>query len=439
MQPNEAVGLTACLVPLCEPLDGREIAGLAREGAAEGLTWDRVDALSLVRARSGDVSLRESLDPKALDEAARKYGVADFTRFRNEFLGVRTPESTAYSTAAVGYLDLLRRLQVIDDARYHIAHLENLAKLFMELIQGESAGLSQLHIDMVLDATTRARGRMSREIADYRSALDEYKVSLGLSPHASVVVDRKSTAVFQQSFDQVDAWHRRPDRQLSELPRIIAHVPDLGDVILNGRRVNLEPEPLTTALEDLLRDAAAQAIRHHQGNKAAIPDNTTAALELRVRRRVRRLIELRHEYHDAKRRLELATRLSDQTFERIATSSSDGSGSSRGSLVEPLIAAMGRTPEAQDRLINVWTTFRAERLELYHDLGTLPYQNWDVFHAHLAAAPAVPQAAAERPREAIPEAPLRTVPVPAAAPAAPDRRPGTLEEVQSPRADPGTS
>ena len=42
----------------------------------------------------------------------------------------------------------------------------------------------------------------------------------------------------------------------------------------------------------------------------------------------------------------------------------------------------------QDRLTGLWTSFRSERLALYHDLGVLPYADWKSFYADLSAATA---------------------------------------------------
>ena len=114
---------------------------------------------------------------------------------------------------------------MIDDARQQVATFENLTKLMQELIQGESGGLSQFELDQIVDALMRARGRMSREVAGYRDALDELKPALGLSPHAAVIPDRRVIAVFDQVFQAVEAWNRRSDRNLAELPRIVESAP----------------------------------------------------------------------------------------------------------------------------------------------------------------------------------------------------------------------
>ena len=133
------------------PLPEKELAGLSEQAPAELLTWDRVYALAPVRARSGGTAVAESLDPQALAEQSRRHGVADFARFRKEFLAGRTGAGAAFHDPSGAYFAILRRLQAIDDARQHVAALENLLKLVQELIQGESGGLSQLDVDLSLN------------------------------------------------------------------------------------------------------------------------------------------------------------------------------------------------------------------------------------------------------------------------------------------------
>ena len=74
----------------------------------------------------------------------------------------------------------------------------------------------------------------------------------------------------------------------------------------------------------------------------------------------------------------------------------------------------GRGHEAQDRLIAHWTSFRAERLSLYRDLGVLPYDNWDAFYADLSAPgrPADEPAPAVAPAVLEPATPAPPPPVP---------------------------
>ena len=233
---GQAVGLEGLLVPMIPPPQETIIAGLPRGAAAELLTWERVYALALVRARSGGKSAAETLDPRALDEQARRYEVADFARFRTAFLTGRDGDGGAFHDPSQAYFRVLRRRESIDIKNRYIAKVENLHRLVRELIQGENAGLSQLDIDVLAEALVQGRQRASRELAGYRNDLDELKVALGLSPHAPVLPDRGPVVAFLRVWDAADAWQRRPDRNLAELPRIVGQLPELGDALVGGQR-----------------------------------------------------------------------------------------------------------------------------------------------------------------------------------------------------------
>ncbi len=439
VRQHEPAGLAAVTVVVVPPLPERAVAGLSEQEPAEPLTWDRVYTLALVRARSGgDARLAGSLDPTALAEQARRLEVGDFARFRKELFAGQTEKGPAFHDPGEAYLTVLRRLQIVANARQQDARLESLLRLVQELVQGQSSGLSQLDVDLVMNTLLEARLRRSREIAAYRNALDELKPALGLSPRAAVLPDRSSIAAFDRVFDQVDAWKRLPDRQLAALPRIVEGLPELGILIIAGRPVPRYVDPAIiwpmvaegadhVGLDDLLKQAAGQALRNHAA--AGRPDaDGGAALELRVRRRVRRLLAIRNEYEGARRMYVLAVRLQDQAFERMIAPSSAAVGPVRGSSIQGLVDALERGPVAQDRLVTLWTEFRAERLGLYRDLGALPYGNWDAFHASLrATAAAQPARAADPVRD--PAVPPPVPPAPSAPQAVGPPFLGTLREI----------
>jgi hypothetical protein len=257
--PAGAIGLDQILTPRVPGASVKELVGVPEQAPVELLTWDRAYTLALVRARAGDVAPAEVLDPQALAEQARRHGVADFARFRKDFLAGR-PEGGAFHDPGPAYYAVLRRLQAVDDARRHVATLENLSKLLQDLIQGEAAGLSQFDIDFTSEALVRGRQRMSREVVGLRDALDELKVALGLSPRAAVVSDRQALAVFRDVLTAVDAWSRQPDRMLGELPRIVDRLPTPGDALVDGRPILRQIEQAPARMEEVLRDAARQAI-----------------------------------------------------------------------------------------------------------------------------------------------------------------------------------
>src|SRR5262249_22939486 len=180
-----------------------------------------------------------------------------------DFLAGRPEGVGAFHDPGPAYYAVLRRLQAVDDARRHVATLENLSRLLQDLIQGESAGLSQFDIDFTSEALLRGRQRLSRDVAGLRDALDELKVALGLSPRAAVLPDRRDLAAFRDVLTAVDAWSRGPDRHLAALPRIVDRLPAPGDALLDGRSILREIQQAPTRIEEVLRDAARLAIKNH--------------------------------------------------------------------------------------------------------------------------------------------------------------------------------
>jgi hypothetical protein len=419
--PTVAIGIDGILLPQVPAASDKDLAALSEQASAELLTWDRVYVLAVVRARSGG-AVAESLDPQALVEQSRRYGAADFARFRKDFLAGRTETGGAFQDPSAGYFGILRRLRAIDDVRQHVAALENLLKLVQELVQGGGSGLSQLDVDLLTDALVQGRRREAREVAGYRDALDELKVELGLSPHAAVIPDRRILAGFRDARKAIDVWARRPNRQHAMLPRIVEHLPALGDAVVNGQPILRAIEQAPNRMEDLLREAARLAIENRGGaDKARPPGDRDPALELRVRRRVRHLLEMRRDYADQKRVYVLAIRLRDQAFERLVNPPSGVSHPLLTPVVQGLVDDVTRLLATEDRLATIWASFRTERLALYRDLGVLPYDNWDAFYDDLSAG----HGAAEEASAAAPAGPAPAAPVPPAPaqPVAPPSRP----------------
>jgi hypothetical protein len=373
-----------------------EIAGLPSNSKPEVLTWETAYALALVRARSGGGELLQSLEPAALSLQADRLGVADFARFRNDFFAGR-----AFRDPAPDMLALSARLQMIENARWRFVFLENLAKLLQERIQGESSGLSRLDLDVIFAALLKCRQNLDHQKTLFRDGLDEFKVALGLSPQVAVILDRKPMAGFQEAFEAVATWLRQPSRHLDDLYKLTDTVPDPGEVIIEGKpalgAVQANPDQWVEALAKATRLALDKRGDSAQGAAQA---EARVGLELKIRRRVRRLVELRRVYVDATQRYALAIRIRDQAFERLIAPRSEG-GPSRSQSVERIVEQTVSFTAIEDQLADLWTSFRGERLTLYREIGILPYADWKAFYADLAAQrPAVkitPAADAARP------------------------------------------
>jgi hypothetical protein len=367
----------------------KEIAGLSATSHPGVLTWERVYALALVRAHGGPGPRAEVLDPKAIAGQATRNGFDDFGRFRKEFLAARRQGGGGFHDPSDEFLALLEGLKRIDHAQRNAEFYTNTFTLLSELIKGQFAGLSQLHLDQVEALMIRARQNLDEAIADYRDRLERFKITLGLSVRAPVVLDREIVASFGRVFDQARSWQERPDRNLSELPRIIKGLPAPRDVVVEGRSLLALMGGSTDQREEALTRAARLAIRN-RGDLGKGTDRADAsdALELNIRRQVRRLFELRRAYEAQQRTYELSIRRMDQGLEQIAAPSRIGA------LAHPPMAASSITgllaPEtqriiAEERLVTIWTSFQTERLALYRELGILPYDDWKSFFNDLSA------------------------------------------------------
>jgi hypothetical protein len=224
-----------------------------------------------------------------------------------------------------------------------------------------------------------------------------------------VILDRKPMAGFQEAFEAVATWLRQPSRHLDDLYKLTDTVPDPGEVIIEGKpalgAVQANPDQWVEALAKATRLALDKRGDSAQGAAEA---EARVGLELKIRRRVRRLVELRRVYVDATQRYALAIRIRDQAFERLIAPRSEG-GPSRSQSVERIVEQTVSFTAIEDQLADLWTSFRGERLTLYREIGILPYADWKAFYADLAAQrPAVkitPAADAARPPPPSPDTP----------------------------------
>ena len=394
MKPDEAESFVSLFFPKLPPLSldsVKGIVGLSTGSRPELLTWDHLYTPALVRARTGLTSSADVLDPKVLAELAARHGVADFSRFRHDFLAGRPGAGGTFRDPSGDYLELLRRLQVIDNARCDVALRENCFRLFQELIRGESSGLSQLQADLVEASLVRARESLADETAQFRDGLDELKAAIGLPPRALLIPDPEGIAAFREAFESVHNWHRDPTRTFKVLPQLIARLPALGEVVVEGRPILGTIEANPDRLEDELAAMMRSAVKNRNGReKGEAARDTDVPLERRTRQHIRHLVEARRAYVVERRRYELASRLIDQVLEQIVAPPAGGTqalSQSAGARIatQGLLDQLDQVRGAQDRLVGLWASFKAERLALYRDLGVLPYDDWKSFYDDLAA------------------------------------------------------
>ena len=333
--------------------------------------------------------------------------MADFARFRINF-----HSNGPFHDPGPTVLELQGRLLAIENTRRNLWFHESLHKLVSEQSRGNESGLNRLDVETAEAAMSRVSSNLADDIRQFRDGLDELRFLLGLSPRAPVVLDRQNLEAFPAAFDAVDAWCRNAaKRRPQELPELIDRLPDPGEVIVSGEPILEKIETNPDRYEEFLVKAAQVALKS-RSERDQIPTqpNSGVQLELRVRRQIRDLHDKRLAYQAEKRRYRLAIRVKDEAFERLTAPPAPPS-RSRSSLLEAVIDDQSEVSAAQARLIALWTSFRAVRLALYHDLGVLPYNDWKSFLADLRAVPAAaaPIVPAQPPRD-IPQPPALPIP-----------------------------
>jgi hypothetical protein len=242
------------------------------------------------------------LEPLTQAERNLLYAVRTFALFRQQFFVVTLTGGTIQNFGqgfnlvgfsapgntdpTIGFIPVVFNLVEIEVDRRNLFFLESLAKLYQELIQGEASGLTRLQVDQVMQRVLAGRQALELDKITYRTQLDEFKMQMSLPPDTPMIVDMSLAEPFYVVFNAVDNWQRKANRTLEELPGIIAQIPELEDIDIEGRSV-LAPyrnyrSTLTEfmpdneeGLEDLLQSAVRIAMEYRMdlmNNRAALYD-----------------------------------------------------------------------------------------------------------------------------------------------------------------------
>lgn len=148
------------------------------------------------------------------------YAVRDFARFRKQFWSSVTVDSG-------GYLQLLNALQAARNARANVKSQEQNYALYQKLYQG---GRTQAaNVDQIYQGLLSARANVISADINLQSALDQFKLRLGLPPRLKVELDDKPLEPFRlvdpavEAYrDEIDAFERARKAELDELPGVIS-------------------------------------------------------------------------------------------------------------------------------------------------------------------------------------------------------------------------
>ena len=179
------------------------------------------------------------------------YAVRSFAKFRQEFivstltggtipnLGSAVP-SQGFSGGGsgdpvIGFLNVAEDIQLVENARRNVAAYDQIVQVYTALIDGESSGLSQLQLDQVSQQLQNARQNLVSSRTQYRADLDGFKMQMGLPPDTPLVVDRGVVARFREIYEKVDRWQADPARNMGQLLPFANALPQLEDVVVDGR------------------------------------------------------------------------------------------------------------------------------------------------------------------------------------------------------------
>lgn len=373
-----AKGMSGILVPEPKPVDASELAGVPAGIRLHELTLEQAYTLAIVRARNSTGPLAAAIDPRVLA------GPADFARFREQFLARPGADGggAAFRDPTVSILGVLEQQMRAEIRDRSVQALAQLVSVVMELVKGEASGLEQQDLDPLGSDRERARGERADERLRYRDRLDALRCDLRLSPHAPVLLSAAPIAPFREVFDEIEAWHSNPGRDLNDVPKLVQQLAPLESGVFEfapGRPTVAAVAADRARLESVLRASEAVAIKNHGG---ADPDGATA---LRVRKDVRHFVETHAAYERTKRELVGLVRSKDGAFEAlIAPPVAPNRRRPPVPNLRVLVALADDVNVCESRLVSLWASFHARRIALARELGVMPAEDWTSFHASFA-------------------------------------------------------
>jgi len=416
---------------------------------------------------------------EALTQAERSllYSVRSFAKFRQEFIvttltgGTIIQFGTSITTGgftsgggpndpAIGFLNVVEDVQLVENLTKNLSVFERFLEVYKELVNGESSGLTQLQVDQVDQQVQNARSNLIQSQTQYRNDLDQYKIQLGMPPDVPLIIDRARTLPFKRVFENIDKWSLTDRREIDQLDGIIADLPDLQDIVLEGRSFHgvftekdiphLEDLMLTAervALENrldlmnaraqlydtwrqirvsanalkgvlnvavtnefltppttnnpfgfvsqakqfslvlnaelpLVRVAERNAFRTQLINyqrQRRVLQNTEDFLKYQLRSEIRQMQVWYTQYKLAERNLVLSVRVKDQAFEQIIAPPQPNQTSQGAVQTNNLISAQSNVVNQENNLVTFWYQYQLQRLQVYRDLGILPFDEWEAF------------------------------------------------------------
>jgi outer membrane protein TolC len=140
-------------------------------------------------------------------ERAVLYSVRDFARFQKEFY-------VNITSGSGGFLSLLLQVQNIRDQEQNLRSLEQDLRLHQALF--EIGTVSSVQVDQVFQSYQQGRLALLQTQTGFESALDAFKITLGLPPDLPVSLDNALLAPFQLNDPAVIQLQDEIEKSLAE-------------------------------------------------------------------------------------------------------------------------------------------------------------------------------------------------------------------------------
>jgi hypothetical protein len=107
--------------------------------------------------------------------------------------------------------------------------------------------------------------------------------------------------------------------------------------------------------------------------------NTEDFLKNQLRQEIRQLQVFYLQYQIAQRTLVLSVRLKDQAFETIVAPPQAAASNQAALQTTNLIQFQNTVVNNENALVGTWYNYQVQRLQVYRDLGILPFDEWEAF------------------------------------------------------------
>ncbi len=418
-----------------------------------------------------------TLEPLTQVERNLLYSVRTFALFRQQFSvatltgGTEIEFGTNVTTQGfqsgsgnndpvIGFLNVVEDVQLVENNVKNLSVFERFLIVYNELVKGEASGLTQLQVDQINQNVQGARNTLIASQTNYRNDLDNFKIQLGMPPDVPVIIDRTRTRGFKTIFERIDKWALSPKRELGDLDAIVKDLPNLEDLLLDGRSCHdVFDDKDGSSLEDLLLTAeriamenrldlmnaraqlydswrqirvAANALKGvlniavtnqiltppttnnpfgfvsqarqfslvvnaelplvrvaerntfvtdliNYQRQRRILQNTEDLIKFQLRSELRQMQLLYVQFLVAEKNLLLSVRTKDQSFEQLVAPPQPSATSQGAVQTNNLITAQGNVIGQENNLVTLWYQYQLFRLQVYRDLGILPFDEWEAF------------------------------------------------------------